>query len=37
MDLCVQNTFTKKIANAFKNQKDSDIFQFCNVQIPRWL
>ena len=31
----MQNTFTKKIANAFKNKKDSDIFRFRNVQIYR--
>lgn len=27
----------KKTTNAFKNKKESDIFQFCNIQISRWL
>ena len=33
----MQNTFTKKTTNAFNNKKDSDNFQFRNVQIARWL
>lgn len=33
----MQNTFTKKGTNAFKNKEDSDIFRFRNVQIARWL